>query len=100
MRLAWRQLLPMRAPHCALQGGVAGIIRAQGKAQRPCVTFEADRHALAVQPRPQCGAPRLDRLGRVRTLEALALCRASRLEASIMVGIRPVDPNKGRQGGV
>jgi hypothetical protein len=126
-RLEWRQLLPMRAPHCALQGGVAGIIfgpargegftlprqcqrsdraedqkviLAQGKDPRPFVKCEAERHGWAVQPRTPCGAPRIDRLGRVLQLEARSFCRASRLEASSLLGIRPGDPTKGRTGGV
>ena len=76
------------------------VIRAQGGDQGPFGTFEAESHGVAVKPRTQGGAPRVDSLGRVRKLEALALCRASRLEASIMCGIRLVDPNKGRKGRV
>jgi hypothetical protein len=76
------------------------VIRAQGEDQRPFVECEAESHGLAVTPRTQGGAPGIESLGRMRKLEALSLYRASRLEAAIMLGIRPVDPNKGRQGGV
>jgi len=76
------------------------VILAQGGDQGPFGEFEAESHGVAVKPCTQGGDPRVDRLGRVRKLEALSLCRARRLEASIMFGIRPVDPNKGRKGGV
>jgi hypothetical protein len=121
LRIEWLQLIPMREQQFELQFGVAGIvfspaggegfaiprqwqrinreedqkvIRAQGEDQRTFVKFEADSHRLAVEPRTQCGAPRVDSLGRVLKLEALSFCSASRLEASIMFGIRPVDANK------
>ena len=74
------------------------VILAQGEDQRTFVEFEADSHGLAVKPRTQRGDPRVDGLGCVLKLEALPFCGASCLEASIMFGIRPVDPNKGRKG--
>ena len=119
------ELVPMREQQCKLQCGVGGIvlgpaggegfaipcqrqridreedqkvILAQGEDQRPFVECEAESHGLAVKPRTQRGDPRVDGLGRVLKLEALAFCRASRLEAPIMFGIGPVDPNKGRKG--
>jgi hypothetical protein len=125
VRREWRQLIPLRAQPCELQVGVAGIIfgpargagfpiprpgqrldraeeqtvrRAQGKAQRPLVQCEAERDGLAVHPRPQCGAPRIKSRGRVRTLDALSFCSASRLEASILGGLRPGDAHTGRPG--
>ena len=74
------------------------VILAQGGDQGTFGEFEADGHGLAVEPRAQRGDPRVDGLGGVLELEALTLCGASSLEAHIMFGIRPVDPNKGRKG--
>jgi len=74
------------------------VIRAQGGDQRPFVKFEADRHGLAVEPCAQCGDPRVNGLGRMLELQALPFGGASSLEASIMCGISPVDPNKSRKG--
>jgi hypothetical protein len=125
LRMERRQLVPMRAQQCALQCGVGGIvcgpaggegfaipcqrqrmdraedqkvILAQGADPRPFGECEAESHRVAVKPRTQRGAPRVDGLGRVLKLEALPLCGTSGLEAPIMVGIRPVEPNKGRKG--
>ena len=121
LRMEWLQLIPMREQQFELQFSVAGIffsptrgegfavprqgqrmnreedqqvILAQGEDQRTFVQFEAESHGLTVKTRTQCGAPRVDSLGRVLKLEALSLCSASRLEASIMFGIGPVDANK------
>src|SRR5215831_10552153 len=99
------------APHALATNDLIGInsidreedekvILAQGGDQGPFGEFEAESHGVAVKPRTQGGDPRVDSLGRVLKLEALSFCSASRLEASIMFGIRPVDPNKGRKGGV
>jgi hypothetical protein len=123
--MEWLQLIPLCAEQFELQVGVAGIvfglargegfaiprscqridreeaqkgIRAQGEDQRPFVACEAESHGVAVKPCTQGGDPGIDSLGRMLQLEALALYRASRLEASSMCGIRPVDPNKGRKG--
>jgi hypothetical protein len=74
------------------------VILAQGADPRPFGECEAESHRVAVKPRTQRGAPRVDGLGRVLKLEALPLCGTSGLEAPIMVGIRPVEPNKGRKG--
>ena len=62
------------------------------------VEFEADGNRLAVEPRAQRGAPCVNGLRCVLELKALPFCGASRLEASIMVRISPVDPNKGCKG--
>ena len=70
------------------------VIRAQGEDQRTFVKFEAESHGLTVKTRTQCGDPRVESLGRVLKLEALSFGSASRLEASIMCGICPVDANK------
>ena len=123
LRMEWLQLIPMREQQFELQFSVAGIvfsptrgegfavprqgqrinreedqkvILAQGEDQRTFVQFEADSHGLTVKTRTQCGGPRVDSLGRVLKLEALSFCSASRLEASIMFGICPVDANKSR----
>jgi hypothetical protein len=125
VRMEWLQLVPRREQQCELQCGVGGIvfgpawgegftlpcqrqridreenqkvIRAQGSDQRTFGEFEAESHGLAVKPRTQRGDPRVDRLGRVLKLEALPFRGASRLEAPIMFGIRPGDPNKGGKG--
>jgi hypothetical protein len=125
LRLEWRQLIPRREQPCEQQCGGAGVvlsstggegvagarqcqrmnreedqkvILAQGADQGTCVKFAAESHGVAVKPRTPGGAPRVDRLGGVRQLEALPCCSASRLEASIMGGIGPVDANKSRQG--
>src|SRR5262249_21171925 len=74
------------------------VILAQGGDKRPFVQFEADRHGLAVEPRAQRGDPRVNGLGRVLELKALPSGGASSLEAPIMSGISPVDPNKSRKG--
>jgi hypothetical protein len=55
---------------------------------------------VAVKPRTQGGDPRVDSLRCVLKLEALSFCNASRLEASIMFGICPVDANKSSKWGV
>jgi hypothetical protein len=70
------------------------VVLAQGEDQRPFVEFEADSHGVAMKPCTQRSDPRVDSLGRVLKLEALSFCSASRLEASIMFDIRPVDANK------
>ena len=86
VRLEGLQLLPRREPQVALQRGGAGIvcglarrdgcalarqgqrldraedqqvIRVQGEDQRPLVACEAESHRVAVNPRPQGGAPRV-----------------------------------------
>ena len=74
------------------------VILAQSGDQGPFVQFEADSHGLAVEPRAQRGDPRVNGLGRVLKLKVLTFCGASRLEAPIMFGISPVDPNKSRKG--
>jgi hypothetical protein len=53
---------------------------------------------VAGAPRAQCGAPRVNGLGRVLELQARTLGGASSVEAPIMLGICPVDPKKSRQG--
>jgi hypothetical protein len=73
-------------------------IRAPGGDQRPFVQFEADSDGVAIEPRAQRGAPRVNGLGRVRELQALPFGGASSLEAPLMFGISPVDPNKSRKG--
>ena len=125
VRLERLQRVPMREQQCELQGGGAGIVcspaggdgvaiprhgqwmnreedqpvrRAQGADHRTVVTFEAESHRVAVAPRPQWGAPRVASLGRVLTLAALSCCSASRLAASIMCGLRPVEANKSSTG--
>ena len=125
LRMEWLQLIPMCEEQFELQCGVAGIvfgptrgegfaipcschriereedqkvIRAQGEDQRPFVEFEAESHGLAVKPGAQRGDPRVNGLGRMRKLEVLPLWRASGLQASRMLGIRPVDTNKGCKG--
>src|SRR5262249_488981 len=119
------QLVPMREQQFELQCGVGGIIfgsagsegftisrdrqrmnrekhqkviLAQGKDERPFVEFEADSHGLAMKPCPQRSDPRVDGLRRVLKLEGLPFCRASRLEAPIMLGICPVEANKSSKG--
>ena len=74
------------------------VILAQGGDKRPCVKFEADSHGLAVEPRAQRDDPCVNGLGRVLELKALPFGGASSLEAPLMFGIRPVDPDKSRQG--
>ena len=71
------------------------VILAQGEDQGTFVEFEADGHGVAVEPRAQCGDPRVDGLGCVLELQALTFCGARSLEAHIMFGIRPVDTHKG-----
>jgi hypothetical protein len=120
------ELVPMHEQQCELQCGVSGIvfrsaggegctisrdrqridrqehqkvIFAQGEDQRPFGEFEAESHGLAPQPCPQRRDPRVDGLGRVRKLEALPFCRASRLEAPSMFGLGPVEANKSSKGG-
>ena len=127
VRMERRHLIPMREQHFELQLGVSGsvfrpaggagfalscqrqridrvedqkVIRAQGKDQRPFVECKAERHGLAVKARPQGSDPRVDRLGRMRKLQALPFGGTSCLETHIMCGIGPVDPHKGRTGGV
>ena len=125
LRMEWLQLIPRREPQCELQCSVAGIglsptrgegfavarhgqrmnreeapqvILAQGEDHRTCVQCEAESHGLTVNTRTQGGDPRVESRGRVLKLAALSFCSASRLEASIMVGIGPVDANKSSQG--
>ena len=74
------------------------VILAQGGDQGALVECETDGHGLAVEPRAQRGAPRVDGLGGVLELEACTCCGAGSLEASIMVGIRPGDTHKGSTG--
>jgi hypothetical protein len=76
------------------------VIRVQGGDRRPFIKFEADRHGLAVEPHAQRSALRVNGLGCVLELQALTFCGASRLEAPIMFGISPVDPNNSRKGAV
>jgi len=71
------------------------VIRAQGGDTGTCVERKADGHGGAVEPRAQRADPRVDGLGRGFEHEGLAFLRASGLEAAILCGIGPVDPNKG-----
>ena len=74
------------------------VILAQGGDQGACGACETEGHGLTVEPRAPRGDPCVDGRGGVLELEAFPLCGASRLEAPVMCGIRPVDPNKGRKG--
>ena len=74
------------------------VIRAQGGAQGTFGARKAEGHGGAVAPRAQRAAPRVDGLGGVCEHEGRAFLRASGLEAAIMGGIGPVDPNTGREG--
>jgi hypothetical protein len=74
------------------------VRRAQGRDHGPCGACEAAGHGLAVAPRTQRGAPRLNGLRGVSELQARTFCGASRLETHIMCGICPVDPKKGSKG--
>jgi hypothetical protein len=125
LRREWRQLVSMRAPPCALQWGVGGlvfrpaggegcaipcqgqridreaaqqVILAQGEDERPVVECKAARHGVAVKARPQCSAPRVESRGRMLKLPARTCCGASSLEAHSLFGICPVDPHTGRTG--
>jgi hypothetical protein len=125
LRRAGVQLVAMGQQQCELECGIGGVvcgpaggegfararqrqrsdgeedeqvIRAQGGDQRPLVKFEADSDGLAVAPRAQRGAPRVNGLGRVLELQARTFGGASSWEAPIMLGIRPVDPKKSRKG--
>jgi hypothetical protein len=71
------------------------VIRAQSGDHGTVVQREADGKRLAVEPRAEHAAPCVDGLGRVLKDEGLSFCRASGLEADIMVGIGPVDANNG-----
>jgi hypothetical protein len=62
--------------------------------------FETERHGGAVEPRAQRGAPGVDGLGCVRELAACTFGGSRRLAAPSRCGLRPVDPPKGRKGGV
>ena len=125
LRVERLQLVAMGEQQCELEGGVRGVvfgpagregcaiprqgqgiereedqkvILAQGGDQGALGECETDGHGLAVAPRAQHGDPRVDGLRGVLELKALPFGGASRLEAPIMLGISPVDPNKGRKG--
>src|SRR2546425_1670783 len=74
------------------------VVLAQGGDQRPFVKFKADSKRLAMEPCAQRGDPRVNGLGRVLELKALPFGGARSLEAPIMFGISPVDPDKSRKG--
>src|SRR5262249_14827971 len=125
LRMERRQRVALGEQQCEWEGGVRGVvcgparragvaiprerqgmereedqkvILAQSGNNGTFVACETERHGLAVEPRAQRGAPGVDGLGGVRELEAFTLCGTSRLEAPIMLGIGPVDPNKSRKG--
>lgn len=74
------------------------VILAPGGDQGACVEFETDGHGLALAPCAERGDPRVNGLRRVLELAVCTFGRASRLEAHLMFGIRPVDPHKGSKG--
>ena len=119
------RLVAMGEQQCALEGGVrrgvfgpagrAGfaiprppqgidgeedqkVILAPGRDQRAFVEFETHGHGWASEPRAPCGAPRVNGRGGVLELEVCTFCGVSRLEADIMLGVSPVNTNKGRKG--
>jgi hypothetical protein len=73
-------------------------ILAQGGDEGAFGACETDGHGVAGEARAQGGAPRVDGLRGVLELKAVPWCGASRLAAHIMVGVRPLNPNKGRKG--
>jgi len=73
------------------------VIRAQGGDKGTFVARKADGNGVAVAPRAQRAAPRVDGLGRVFEHEGLAFLSASGLEADIMFDIGPGDTNKGSE---
>jgi hypothetical protein len=125
LRIERLQLVAMGEPQCELECGVRGVvfgsagregfaiprqrqgidreedqkvILAQGGDQGALVEFKTDGYGLAVEPHAQRGNPRVDGLGWVLELAVFTFGGASHLEAPIMCGISPVDPNKGRKG--
>jgi hypothetical protein len=76
------------------------VIRASGGAQGAWGACETEGHGVAGAPRAPCGAPRGDGLRGGLELKVLPVGGASRLEAPLRLGLRPVEPHKGRQGGV
>ena len=72
------------------------VLRAQGGDHGAFGACETHGHGWAMAPRAQRGAPRVDGRGCVRELEACTCCGASRLEAHIRGGSRPVETNKSR----
>jgi hypothetical protein len=74
------------------------VIRAQGGNHGTLGECEADGNKSTAAPYAQGGDPGLNGLGGVLELTALPFGAASSLKTNIMVGIRPVDPNKGREG--
>jgi hypothetical protein len=125
LRLERLQRVARGEEPCAREGGVGGVVfgaawgagfaiacqrqriderteaqqvgRAPGRDQRPCVACEADGHGGAVDPSAQRAAPHRAGCGGVRERETLACCGVRRLETPLMVGLRPVDSDKGRQ---
>jgi hypothetical protein len=62
---------------------------------RPFMELQAHRHRLAVEPRAQALAPRVDDFRTVCERQTLPVRRTGGLEAAIVCGIRPVEANKG-----
>ena len=73
----------------------ATIIVAQRGAKGPVMQRKPYRHGLAVEPRTQALAPRVDRVGPVREPQQRSSLSASGVEAAIVCGVRPVEAKKG-----
>jgi hypothetical protein len=73
----------------------AAIIVAQRGDQGPVMQRKTYRHGLAVAPRTQALAPRVDRCGPVREPQKRSSLSASGVEAAIVCGGSPVEAKKG-----
>jgi len=73
-------------------------LRAQGRDQRVFGARKTKGHGWTPAPRASRGAPRVNGLGGVRKLEGCPFYGVRRLEADIMVGLRPVKTNPGSKG--
>jgi hypothetical protein len=124
LRMERLQLVAMGQQPCKLQGGIGGVIfgpaggkgftiprqcqridgkepqkgiRAQGGDKGPFGACEADGDRFACEPLAQGPPPRLNGFWRVCEDEVLSLCGARGLYAHIMLGISPVEADKGSQ---